>query len=1012
MIKKLFFTVSIIFMITLNIQSQEINVKGKVTDNTGELPGVSVLIKGTKKGTSTDFDGMFSIKAEKGATIVFTSLGYKRKEVKVNSATLNVTLEEDTNVLNEVVVTSFGVKRQKKSLGYAAQALKSEELLEGNQNNMVNTLQGKVSGVTVTSSGGAPGSSSVIMIRGGTSITGNNQPLMIVDGLPIDNSTDSSSEVASTNRASDLNPEDIESITVLKGPAAAALYGIQAAEGAVIITTKRGKEGVSKVFVSSSLSVDNVMGTPDIQQKYGQGEQIVQTDGSINYNLESPLSWGEAISPGTKTYNHIKDFYKTGITQNYFTSYTGGNAKGNTYFSIGNLDNQGIIPTTSYNKTTFRINQNSKISEKLTLSVLGNYVRTNITSTRQGNATGGSITSLLNYPSNVNVNDYIDADGAQKGFYTGQQSDNVYWSLENSPNTNELNRFIGSIGLDYAINENINLSYKFGADIYDQHSRRITANGSLNESREEGYISQYERLYKKYTSNFIATYSKKLSEKFELNLLAGNTIEDSNVRTDYLTGDGFLAPGIYNISNVSSENQTILERISRKRNIGVFGEVKLGYKEALFLNVTGRNDWSSTLPSKSRSFFYPSVGASAVLTDLFDIKSEGNGLNYLKLRSTWAQVGKDAPIGQLESYLVTQINGLGSTGYAYNGVDVGNAALEPEFTNSWEFGFDSNFLNNRLSFNATYYKSISDNQILSDIRVPPTAGTFYATLNGGEIENKGIEALLSVKLMPNTSEFQWDMNFNFGSNVTTVIDLPGELNEVYLSDSWTFLNSAAGAGVLDASLFSLRGKRAIKNENGEVLIGTDGYPTLTDETYADVDRQPDFTLGISSTLRYKNFGLSFLLDIVEGNTVYNATASALAYYGVGTSTLDRGATTIIPGIKADGTANDISVTKNQEYYQNYYALNSENFVEDGSYTRLRYVSLNYKLSKKLLDRLPISNLEFSLTGRNLLTITNYSGVDPEINAFGGGVPGAGSVGVDNLGTPNTKGFDLGLKLTF
>ncbi|WP_373941248.1 TonB-dependent receptor plug domain-containing protein [Polaribacter sejongensis] len=405
-------------MVTLNIQSQEINVKGKVTDNTGELPGVSVLIKGTKIGTSTDFNGMYSITAKKGETIVFTSLGFKRKEVQVNSATLNVVLEEDTNVLNEVVVTSFGVKRQKKSLGFAAQALKSEELLEGNQSNMVNSLQGKVSGVTVTSSGGAPGSSAVIMIRGGTSITGNNQPLMIVDGLPIDNSTDSSSEVASTNRASDLNPEDIESITVLKGPAAAALYGIQAAEGAVIITTKRGKEGMSKVFLSSSLSVDNVMGTPDIQQMYGQGEQIVQTDGSVNYNLESPLSWGEAISPGTKTYNHIKDFYKTGISQNYFASYTGGNAKGNTYFSIGNLDNQGIIPSTSYNKTTFRINQNSKISEKLTLSVLGNYVRTNIKSTLQGNATGGSITSLLNYPSNVDINDYTNANGTQKGFYT------------------------------------------------------------------------------------------------------------------------------------------------------------------------------------------------------------------------------------------------------------------------------------------------------------------------------------------------------------------------------------------------------------------------------------------------------------------------------------------------------------------------------------------------------------------------------------------------------------------
>ncbi|TXD47715.1 SusC/RagA family TonB-linked outer membrane protein [Polaribacter sp. IC073] len=1010
--KKLVILTILCFTLTVNFYSQEITVKGKVSDSSGELLGVSVLVKGTTKGTSTDFNGVYTIKAVKGDVLLFSYMGYKTKEIIISKSLLNVVLEEDSNALDEVVVTSFGIKRQKKSLGYAAQALKSEELLEGNQNNLVNTLQGKVSGVTITSSGGAPGASSVIMIRGGTSITGNNQPLMIVDGLPIDNSTDSSLEVASTNRASDLNPEDIESITVLKGPAAAALYGIQAAEGAVIITTKRGREGVSKVFLSSSLSVDNIIGTPSIQRNYGKGEQIPQVGGGVIYNDDSPLSWGEQIPSGTKTYNHIKDFYTTGVTQNHFLSYSGGAAKSNTYFSIGNLANEGVIPTTSYDKTTFRITQNSKLSEKLTLGISGNYIRTNINSTRQGNATGGSITSLLNYPSTVNAKDYEDADGAQKGFYTGQEFDNVYWSLENSPNTNELNRFIGSLGLDYAINKNLNLSYKFGADIYDQHSRRITANGSLNDTRSGGYISQYERLYKKYTSNFIATYDTQISSNFELNLLAGNTIEDSNVKTDYLTGKDFLAPGIYNISNISKENQSITERISRKRNVGVFGEIKLGYKQALFLNVTGRNDWSSTLPSKSRSFFYPSVGGSAVLTDLFNIKSEGNGLSYLKLRGTWAQVGKDAPIGQLESYLVTQINGLGSTGYAYNGVDVGNAALEPEFTNSWEIGFDSNFLNNRVSFNATYYKSVSDNQILSDIRVPPTAGTFYATLNGGEIENKGIEALLSVKLMPSTSDFQWTMNFNFGSNKTTVVDLPGELKEVYLSDSWTFLNSAAGAGVLNASLFSLRGKRALKNDDGEVLIEANGYPTLADETYTDVDRQPDFTLGVSSSMRYKNFGLSFLLDIVEGNTVYNATASALAFYGVGANTSDRGETTIIPGVKADGSINNISVTKDQVYYQDYYSRLSDNFVEDGSYTRLRYVSLNYQLGKNTINRLPISKLEFSLTGRNLVTFTNYSGVDPEINAFGGGIPGAGSVGVDNLGTPNTKGFDLGIKLTF
>lgn len=312
----------------------------------------------------------------------------------------------------------------------------------------------------------------------------------------------------------------------------------------------------------------------------------------------------------------------------------------------------------------------------------------------------------------------------------------------------------------------------------------------------------------------------------------------------------------------------------------------------------------------------------------------------------------------------------------------------------------------------TYYTSTSDNQILNDIRVPPTTGTFYATLNGGSITNKGLEALLSVKVLPKTSKFKWDVDFNFGMNESKVNELPGFLNEVYLSDSWTFNATAAGAAILDGSLFGLRGYRPVKNDNGDVVINANGLPTLAVETYNDVTRMPDWTLGISNTFSYKDFRLSFLLDIVQGVDVYNATESSLVYYGLSSQTTNRNKTIVLPGVDVNGAVNTVPVAMDQAFYQNYYYKNTENFIEDGSFTRLRYVTFTYNLPDKLLKKSAVSSVELYATGRNLVTITNYSGVDPEVNTFGAGISGAGSMSIDNLGTPNMTGFDLGLKVRF
>lgn len=1000
--------------------AQEKEVTGKVLDESGlPIPGVSIYLKKNKEiGTTTNFQGEFELEVPgENSVLVFSYVGFQKKEVPVGDENnFQVTLSNDVESLNEVVVTALGIKREKKALGYAVQSLESEKLLEGNQTNMVNSLQGKVSGVTVANSGGAPGSSSVILIRGGTSITGNNQPLIVVDGIPIDNSTNSSIEVASTNRASDINPEDIESVSVLKGPAAAALYGIRAAEGAVIITTKSGKAGTSTISYSGSLSFDEVLGTPDIQQVYGQGRQLVGEDGSITYEPDSEFSWGAPISNGTRTFNHIKDFYTTAVTQNHNVSYSGGTEKSQIYMSAGDLSQDGVVEGTSYDKTSFKLNTSTQFNDDLTIGGSANYIVTETNSTKQGNVSGSSFSSLLAYPVNIDINDYLNEDGSQKRFFQEQRFDNPYWSLENSPNTNKVHRLIGIANIDYNFLEHFNLSYNLGTDYYNENSKRVTADGSLVERYQDGAISQFDQEFRRTTSNLILSYNQDITEDFNLNAMVGNSVEDSRRHITYTSGIGFQAPGIYSIANIKQADQSISEVLLRKRIVGVFGELKLSWQDALFLTATGRNDWSSTLPADKRSFFYPSLGASAIVTDLFrnggnDITSS-NGLGYLKVRATWAQVGKDAQIGGLESVLGTNINGLASSAYTWTGVGVGNPALEPEFTDSYEFGFDSRFFDSRIGLDMSFYYSKSDNQILRDIRVPPTAGTFLATLNGGSIVNKGIEALLNVKVLPRTSDFTWDMTYNFGLNDSKVEELPGNLNEVYLSDSWTFNGTAAGAAVLDGSLFGLRGYRPIRNDNGDILVESDGLPGREAAIFNDVNRIPEWTLGITNNMSYKNFNLSFLFDIVQGVDVYNATESALVFYGLSPITLDRGETIVIDGVTADGTPNTVEVTKDQDYYQNYYSRVADNFVEDGSFARLRYVTLSYNLPSTILDKLNVKSAQLSVTGRNLLTITDYSGADPEVNTFGAGIGGAGSTGIDNLGTPGTKGVDLGLKFKF
>ncbi|MDE5420411.1 SusC/RagA family TonB-linked outer membrane protein [Labilibaculum sp. DW002] len=1017
--------------------AQDLLVTGTVTNSDKvTLPGVSIVKKGTTTGTTTDIDGKYELKAEVGTTLVFSFVGMEPQEIGFTGQKIvDVVMAAQSIGVDEVIVTALGIKKSKKSLGYAVQNIKSEELLAGNQSNMVNSLQGKIAGVSINSSGGSPGASSIIMIRGGSSLSGNNQPLFIVDGLPIDNSTNSSSEVASANRASDINPEDIESISVLKGATAAALYGIQAAEGAIIITTKKGKTGEGKISFSSTLSVDKVLDTPDIQSAYGQGSYDYNSDGDILGYDASPgihlQSWGEEIPNGTPTYDNISNLFETAITQKYNVNYSGGNEQTNIFASASYLDQNGVIENTGYEKLNLTFNAQSKFRKNLTIGVNAKYINTQTESNKQGTSSGGSYISMLKYPVTYDARDYANEDGTQKIFMDSkedQEFDNPYWSLNNSPNNDKVDRLIGQVNLNYKPFDFLTISYRIGTDFYSQFNKKITDFGSLIKGRSDGHLRQYEKNSRLVTSTLLAMFNKTFDEDYSIDVTLGQTVDEKNVRTTYTGGNKFQAPDIYSVSNIAADDQTLSESKYRRRSMGVFGEAKFGWKNIAFLNVTGRNDWSSTLPIGDHSFFYPSVGTSVVVSDLLkefdtDITSD-NFLSYLKLRATWAQVGKDASAHMSESYLTLRSWHYVpvSDGYTWNSDQAGNPNLKPEFTTSFEIGMDARFLKNRIKLDFSYYHSLSEDQLLN-VRLPPAAGAYIAQLNGGSVKNEGYEALVNVSLFPRSSEFQWDMSFNFAKMESTVYDLPGELVEVNNDQSWTWNSTALGAAVLDGNLFGLKGKRPKRNENGDRIVNSDGNYSLGEDIFPDVDRMPDWTMGIINSMSYKNFRLSFLLDMSIGGDVYNATNAALTYYGLSTTSEDRSMTeTIIldgvveNGVDVDGNSiyekNTTPIIKDQNYYQDQYSQNAENFIEDATFVKLRYVTLSYNLPKTLLDKIGFDRMEVFATGRNLLMISDYSGVDPEIASFGASVSGSGAIGLDNLSTPNTKGFDLGVKINF
>ena len=1018
----LFFILCLIVQLSF---AQKRSVSGIIRDKATNdpLPGVTVLEKGTNNGAVSNVNGVYQISVPDDAILSVSFIGMKSQDVRIGKMTVvDILMESALEQVDEVVVTAMGIKRQTKALGYAVQDVKGEELVKVKEPNLVNSLNGKIAGVNITNSGGAPGSSSQIIIRGGTSLLGDNQPLFVIDGVPIDNSTAlgnsgsdriSATATSSGNRAMDLNSDDIESVSVLKGPAAAALYGLKAAAGAVVITTKKGKLGVPQVSVSSKMKMNAISRLPKQQGLYGQG-----SNGA--FNSDTSESWGEKVTSGTPFYNNMSDYFQNAWAYDLNGSISGGTENATYFMSVQRLDQNGVVPTTDYVKNSFRFNGEQKIGW-FTVGMNTNYIYSTSTKTLTGDGlygTGGTgyMLSIINWPRTDNMALW-QTDGVKRRLLPNvplqDDIDNPNWLVRNNPVTDDLHRFIGSAYMKVSPLKWIDVVYRAGIDHYNTLTQSITSPGSaMLTPWDKGAVSQKLRQNDLFSSNLTASANQKIND-FDLNLLVGHSFEQTTYSNNTQLAVGMLSPDFIGINNAAAENKSFDVYKSQKRLTSVFGEFRVGYKNLAFLGVTGRNDWSSTLSPENRSFFYPSVNGSVVFTDLLHDKLK-KIISFGKLRASWSQVGKDAPVYQTATYLNSPVTTIGG-GYndSWTG---GNPDLKPETTTAQEYGVDLRFLKGRLGVDVTYYKTKSDDQIIQP-RVSNAIGYIFKYVNWGTVENKGLEITINAKPIQ-TANLKWDASVNISHNDGKVYNLPTGLELLYVTD--VQIGPAKPASVNNGIFLGLTGQKWQTTKEGQLILNpTTGYPlTSTDATNLVGDREPDLLLGFNNNITYKNWNLSFLIDVRKGGAVYNATEWAMVKSGLSKVTENRGENHTFEGVVLNSTTGlyepaSKTVVLDENYYKNIYTAESSNFITNVNWFRLRSVALSYGLPDSFCKKIGfVKSIDVSLNATNLFLITNYDGMDPEVSAGGAGVVGAGSSGIDYAGVPATSSYSIGFNLKF
>lgn len=1023
----------LLFFVSAKTFAQNQEITGKILDESGvPIPGVSIYLKGNSSiGTSSNFDGEFSIQVPeaKGNTLVFSYMGYSKKEIKLSGQTnLQVSLVPDAESLDEVVVTALGIKQERKALGYAVTEVKGGTIAETQRENFLDAMAGRVAGVEINSTSGLPGSSSSIVIRGISSLSGNNQPLFVVDGLPISNTTTSTAVFASsigaggtsfenrgvdfTNRAADINPDDIASITILKGPEASALYGIEAASGAVVITTKRGQAGDARIDYSNSFRLDRIVEYPEIQQVYGRGANGYTTEGDENLYY-----FGEKYPEGTVFYDNVKAFFKDAVTKKHNLSVSGGSEKTQYRVSAAHTDAEGFVPTTGLERLNLTSALTAELNDYITTDITFDYTRSDNDQTFRGS--GGPLLHLLLWPSTDDASNYLTPGGQRRNYAEFAEAvENPFFNVNKNIFNSLTDRYKLNTQVDARATDWFKLVGQLGVDYYTQKNTIVRHPESNSGRNYGGIFDQALITTRNLTMQSYAQFTPPalFDEKFKTDVKVGGAVYDYNTFSAAAGGQDFQAPDLWSINNTRLDTHRSFNNLTQRRLVGLFGSLNANYDSTLFLTLTARNDWSSTLPKKNNSFFYPSAGLSFIFTELEPLKGIKDILSYGKLRASVAQVGKDARPYSIRPFYETAETTGGGFRYGFTGPSLD---LRPEMTTSYEYGMELKFFNDRLGLDATYFNKKSEDQIVQNMRLSYATGFVLMTFNAGEIQNEGIELQLNATPVE-TNDFSWDVLANFTKNWSELVSLPGDVEEFYNSDTWLYGNVRVGSRV-GGPLTTFTGYDFERNEQGEILVNpSNGLPLLdTSEWIVVGDRNPDFTVGVTNDFRYKNWSLRFLLDFRVGGDVYNATEHYLTTRGLSKRTLDRETPRIVEGVLKDGLQNTnnptennipIDLSRNSSYWGSIYPYQS--FIEkDVNWMRLRDVTLNYSLPSSALEKTNvIKTASVFLTGTDLFLWTNYSGLDPVANGNSAAVGGAGGSGLDYGNFPLPRGINFGVRV--
>ena len=1037
--------------------AQSRTITGTITSATDNepLPGATVLVKGTTTGTITDLDGKYVLVVPQDKDVlVYTFLGFKMHEETIgNRNVINVGLEEDVLGLETVVVTALGIPKEKLSLGYTTQEVGGDRIASSGEENFIEGLSAKAAGVQVVGAAGTPGASSKIIIRGPSTFTNENQPLVVIDGVPIDNSTNNTvagdypfnatlNGVSNSNRAIDVNPDDIESINILKGPAAAALYGSRAGSGAIIITTKRGnKSGDKAVHInfSSSLEVNQVSNLPKQQMLYAQGtgggkinnqgelepegnfieadpgpDQLWDTDDDGSAGTAS--SWGPLTSGlGLTAIDNPAEFFQTGMTYNNNLAISGGTDRGSLRLSIGNTQDNGVIPNTEYNRTSIRVNSDMRIWDKFRVAVDANYINSGGTRAQNGSNLSGVMLALMRTPTSYDLGaGYEYPTGANRNYFSAY--DNPYWTINNNPFNDNVNRLLGNVTATYNPLEWLAITYRIGSDAYTDERKQIYSIGSNDPANAPGgQIEENTIRYNQMYSDLILTATKDINQDVNFNITVGNNLTSTDINYLYARGRDLTIPDFYNLSNAADLYAS--QTTTKTRIAGFFGDLGFEYQSMLFLNITARNDWSSTYGPNRSSAFFPSVSGSFVFSEILntnDIWSFG------KIRASYAQAGIEPQPYSANTYFIPPLytdgftDGysfpyLGQSGFGYSQLNtLGNPDLKPERLTGTEFGVELKFWKGRIDLDASYYNQESSDILLVK-PIASTSGFSYVYDNAGAMVNKGIELTLNADIVKKKN-LTWNIGGNFSKNENEVTQLADGVEEIEIEAGF----GDPGAYVIEGQPYGLLyGSQWTYNDNGDLLIdGNTGLPIFDTVSGVIGDPYPDWLMNINTALSWKGLTVSGLLDIRKGGDIWNGTNARMNRIGISEASGERDHTFVIEGVieQADGSyvANDIEIAP-EDYWGDYlgdFGASSQ-AIQDGGWVRLREVKLAYTFT--LDPKNVIKGLSVSATGRNLWLKTDYLGVDPETSLTGAG---SNISGFDWFNNPGTKSYLFSVSAAF